>query len=339
MGIAPIQLAKDFLRDAVLTPAVQSALPEKMKNKVRHADAWISRFNRVGDLLAYLKRFDSKNEAPMYKEMKSRNLTTFEDVVTTFEERFSQWAGDCSRISDFEIGVEYSVYDILILARSYDTRSGGMFVLEANCQPVAVVIKASLEGGMYANEWIEEPRLLKYYLKSINGIFSEKYKANAAIINDSTIPILTFVRRTKDDLFKFYGYFQFEKLINESNGAKAFLLSLANTEVKFAIADAAYVHQELARSVLASSNTPRIQRLARLAAAEKKPKAIKVISVAYQRNPDVISEVLFRAGGICESCQSAAPFIRKSDGSPYLEVHHRVPLSEGGDDTVENAIV
>nr|WP_275041241.1 HNH endonuclease signature motif containing protein [Halomonas meridiana] len=33
-----------------------------------------------------------------------------------------------------------------------------------------------------------------------------------------------------------------------------------------------------------------------------------------------------------------APFNRKSDGSPYLEVHHRKPLAEGGDDTVANAI-
>jgi 5-methylcytosine-specific restriction protein A len=58
----------------------------------------------------------------------------------------------------------------------------------------------------------------------------------------------------------------------------------------------------------------------------------------YERNADVIAEVLLRANGTCERCGNSAPFLRKSDGSPYLEVHHKVRLADGGDDTVENAI-
>jgi 5-methylcytosine-specific restriction protein A len=42
--------------------------------------------------------------------------------------------------------------------------------------------------------------------------------------------------------------------------------------------------------------------------------------------------------GVCEECKNAAPFFKKADGFPYLEVHHRVPLAKGGDDTVENGI-
>ncbi|WP_256325004.1 HNH endonuclease signature motif containing protein [Nitrosomonas sp. Nm132] len=30
--------------------------------------------------------------------------------------------------------------------------------------------------------------------------------------------------------------------------------------------------------------------------------------------------------------------MRKHDGSPYLEVHHKIPLAFGGEDTVVNAI-
>lgn len=44
------------------------------------------------------------------------------------------------------------------------------------------------------------------------------------------------------------------------------------------------------------------------------------------------------AKGICERCRKPAPFIRDNDNSPYLEVHHKIPLADGGDDTVENAI-
>jgi hypothetical protein len=79
-------------------------------------------------------------------------------------------------------------------------------------------------------------------------------------------------------------------------------------------------------------------RRSRLATASKKPRKIKATTTVFVRNPDVVAEVLLRANGICEGCGSPAPFKRRSTGSPFLEVHHRTPLVEGGDDTVENAI-
>jgi len=33
-----------------------------------------------------------------------------------------------------------------------------------------------------------------------------------------------------------------------------------------------------------------------------------------------------------------APFLRKKDQSPYLEVHHMIQLADGGEDTTENAV-
>ncbi|WP_392339849.1 HNH endonuclease [Moritella marina] len=80
------------------------------------------------------------------------------------------------------------------------------------------------------------------------------------------------------------------------------------------------------------------ERRQRLKMANPKPKKKMVTTAFYVRNPDVVAEVLYMAKGKCEACLSLAPFKRKSDGSPYLEVHHRVPISRGGDDNVENAI-
>ena len=97
--------------------------------------------------------------------------------------------------------------------------------------------------------------------------------------------------------------------------------------------DATY-QSEIAESLKLSSEA----RKARLENASKLPEFYQVITRAFRRNPDVVAEVLLRAKGICENCNSEAPFIRKSDGSPYLEVHHRIHLANGGEDTVENAI-
>ena len=95
---------------------------------------------------------------------------------------------------------------------------------------------------------------------------------------------------------------------------------------------------ELDKSIDDSKGLSREERLARLSKAEKPPQSIVVKSTNYRRNPDVIVEVLSRADGICENCDSPAPFIRRSDKTPYLEVHHILQLSKGGNDTVNNAV-
>ena len=79
-------------------------------------------------------------------------------------------------------------------------------------------------------------------------------------------------------------------------------------------------------------------RKSRLLSAGKIPKKIKAFSEIFDRNPDVVAEVLLRANGLCEHCKKPAPFMRKKDGSPYLEVHHKIKLADGGEDTVENAM-
>lgn len=94
----------------------------------------------------------------------------------------------------------------------------------------------------------------------------------------------------------------------------------------------------LERAVRDALRDPKETRRARLASAPRKPTVHMITTLAFSRSADVIAEVLLRADGHCESCSQPAPFARASDGSPYLEVHHRVRLADGGDDTVDNAI-
>ncbi|MDR8028487.1 HNH endonuclease [Burkholderia cenocepacia] len=86
---------------------------------------------------------------------------------------------------------------------------------------------------------------------------------------------------------------------------------------------------------LADTSAARRKRLAR---ANKKPAKIKAVTEIYVRSADVVAEVLLRANGACERCKVLAPFLRKKDRTPYLEVHHKQRLADDGEDTVENAI-
>lgn len=91
-------------------------------------------------------------------------------------------------------------------------------------------------------------------------------------------------------------------------------------------------------SVAKSMRDTREARRLRLERAKKRPDRLEVTTYIYVRNPDVVAEVLDRAKGVCEECKGSAPFLRRSDGTPYLEVHHKTQLLKGGEDTVENAI-
>ena len=48
------------------------------------------------------------------------------------------------------------------------------------------------------------------------------------------------------------------------------------------------------------------------------------------------AQIFRRPNGISQLCEEPAPF-KDKNGEPYLESHHIVWLSKGGDDTIENS--
>lgn len=98
------------------------------------------------------------------------------------------------------------------------------------------------------------------------------------------------------------------------------------------------LEKELEEELEKSKSLTSAERIERLSKASKLPKRTKVLSSGFQRNSDVIAEVLLRANGNCEKCNKPAPFLRARDNTPFLEIHHKIFLAKGGEDTIENAI-
>lgn len=98
-----------------------------------------------------------------------------------------------------------------------------------------------------------------------------------------------------------------------------------------------WLTRDLNAAVAKSTADSADARKARLASASKMPQRIQIISQGFRRNADVVAEVLLRANGRCEGCGNDAPFRRALDGSPFLEIHHVVPLADGGEDALGNA--
>ena len=63
---------------------------------------------------------------------------------------------------------------------------------------------------------------------------------------------------------------------------------------------------------------------------------IETITGAYSRCPKIRAFVLSRAAGHCEYCGERG--FETSSGSIFLETHHIEPLSQGGDDSVDNVV-
>jgi 5-methylcytosine-specific restriction protein A len=251
---------------------------------------------------------------------------------------FGTWAPERTRLDDFVVGQRYSGSHLVIFAELYDNRSGGILRIGKNGKLQAVFVKATFSGGKYANQWLSEPERLKYYLKSRNDVFGETFVENAAIIENPAVPVFVFHRDSSADRFTFAGAFKNEEIHREEDGSKWFELAAISPQGTQTAVDEATYHNEFNRQISKAGGSSRDLRLARLKVAPRRPAKIMTVGSVYVRNPDVVVEVLYRAGGACEGCKQSAPFSRNKDGSPYLEVHHRVHLSEGGDDTVENAL-
>ena len=64
------------------------------------------------------------------------------------------------------------------------------------------------------------------------------------------------------------------------------------------------------------------------------PEKKQSIVGTFDRDPNVVAYVRLRSNGQCELCGWCG--FEKDDSSAYVEIHHLVPLSEGGEDTPNN---
>lgn len=123
------------------------------------------------------------------------------------------------------------------------------------------------------------------------------------------------------------------------DGQRVYLdLDLEQVRVSLSPCDEAeLIENDFEALVRESSNLTDEARQKRLLLARKAPESYQAQVTLFRRNPDVVAEALKQAKGVCQKCKKEAPFIRLTDKKPYLEVHHKKRLSDGGDDTVENA--
>ena len=146
-----------------------------------------------------------------------------------------------------------------------------------------------------------------------------------------------------NDSFKgfFEDYDLYQVIEFLKNDYQDFDLTIFHLNYQTKLEDERIDFQQKIESSQALNLNERLEQITK--SANVMPKLKKEIIFSYSRNPNVVAQALFRAQGKCEKCGKNAPFRRKSNGTPYLEVHHKIPLSEqinndSNLDTLENVV-
>jgi len=96
------------------------------------------------------------------------------------------------------------------------------------------------------------------------------------------------------------------------------------------------IGEEIEENVVPSLSDEFIKEIAK-SRESREVKTRTVTSVQKTRDPYISEYAKRRANGICQLCGNPAPFV-DSKGKPYLETHHIIWLSHGGEDTIENTV-
>mgnify|MGYP006102077267 FL=1 len=131
-----------------------------------------------------------------------------------------------------------------------------------------------------------------------------------------------------NDSFKgfFEDYDLYQVIEFLKNDYQDFDLTIFHLNYQTKLEDERIDFQQKIESAQALNLNERLEQITK--SANVMPKLKKEIIFSYSRNPNIVAQALFRAQGKCEKCGKNAPFRRKSNGTPYLEVHHKIPLSE-----------
>jgi hypothetical protein len=224
-----VEEARQFLDDRLFLPALSdTSIPQPVRNIFARTRSRAFQLERIGDLVAYVERFSKHRDDQLKFEIAIPKLS-MEHIHGEFIKLFGNHHAQTTTIADLVPMHCYPSAVISAISRIYANRSGGIFPVGQPGAYEAVMVKATISGGQYANKWTIEGEELQYGLQGRlrHGVrvFDEQFKMNRVIINNPGIPIHVFVRNGhRRGNYIYYGRFINEGITRTRGGAKWFKL-------------------------------------------------------------------------------------------------------------------
>jgi len=219
--------AKAFLDERLFFPAqADPAIPKALRNRFASTRVLVSQFEKIGDLVRYIERFSLVRGKQMQFSLPTSHAT-LETIHDEFIGLYGQYREHSSDVTALVPGRTYSGPFLSILSRLYTNRSGGILAIGKIGMHKAVIVKATIGGAKYQDEWIEREERLKYYLRVRNYrgrvTYDETLPENRSIIDYPEMPILVFVKQqARPSLYSYHGIFKNVRVVVEVDGSKWF---------------------------------------------------------------------------------------------------------------------
>lgn len=198
--------------------------------------------------------------------------------------------------------------------------------------------------SIYEGRWIND--VLHFTGMGLEGDQRIDYAQNKTLVEsrNNEIDIFLFeVFRQGDYIFKgpveLAGEpYQEEQPDINSNARQVWIfpLKMVNQPSILPITETVHLTKQKQRQRIAKRLSDK-ELLKRAICSRKSAGARNLLSTVFEANVYVAELAKRRAEGICQLCGQPAPFKDKM-GEPYLEPHHIVWLSQGGEDNIENTV-
>lgn len=208
----------------------------------------------------------------------------------------------------------------------------------------ALVVVSDYTKGLYDDRWVDE--VLHYTGMGSEGDQGIDYAQNKTLAQSEQQGVAVFLFEVfKTNHYLFQGQvrlvgapYQEEQLDKHNVMRKVWMFPLSLVEGSEPAPVDFELKQEVFKRKVKLAQKMTLQELQSKVGQEQGHKeARRVVSRSHARSPYVAELTKRRAAGVCELCQSPAPFKSKK-GEPYLEVHHIQWLSKGGLDVPENTV-
>lgn len=208
-------------------------------------------------------------------------------------------------------------------------------------QDTQTLVLINKYNSLYENIWVDG--ILYYTGMGLNGNQSFTFQTNRYLTNARFTGVKIYLFDVCDDKadkkYIFRGQFELytDPFISQQTDTNGNLRDVCIYPLKPLNLDKGEIQEIESKKHDKIKNLSSNQLLNKIKKISSTPAKYQVSVTYYTRNKSIKEWTERRAEGVCELCESPAPFTRK-DGSPYLEIHHIKQLSEGGDDSIENTV-